>query len=133
MKDEFGPLYEPGSCPLIDGPFDCYKNGRPDNGYEKFRWQPNHCNIPRFNAKEMLELLRGKRLVYVGDSLNRNMWESMVCLLRNSVEDKTRVFEASGRHDFKKEGAYSFIFLDYNCSVEFVRSPFLVQEWEVPC
>lgn len=58
----------------------------------------------------MLELLRGKRLVYVGDSLNRNMWESMVCLLRNSVEDKSRVFEVSGREDFKKEGAYSFIF-----------------------
>nr|XP_009770484.1 PREDICTED: protein trichome birefringence-like [Nicotiana sylvestris] len=111
VKDEFGPLYEPGSCPHIDEPFDCYKNGRSDNGYENFRWQPKHCNIPRFNAKEMLELLSGKRLVYVGDSLNRYMWESMVCLLRNSVEDKTKVFEASGRHDFKKEGACSFIFL----------------------
>ncbi|XP_009783417.1 protein trichome birefringence-like 4 [Nicotiana tabacum] len=132
VKDDANPLYEPGSCPFIDEPFDCYRNGRPDNGYEKFRWQPKHCNIPRLNAKEMLELLRGKRLVYVGDSLNRNMWESMVCLLRNSVEDKSRVFEVSGREDFKKEGAYSFIFADYNFSVEFVRSTFLVQEWEMP-
>ncbi|XP_009587467.1 protein trichome birefringence-like 4 [Nicotiana tomentosiformis] len=132
VKDDANPLYEPGSCPFIDEPFDCYKNGRPDNGYEKFRWQPKHCNIPRLNAKEMLELLRGKRLVYVGDSLNRNMWESMVCLLRSSVEEKSRVFEVSGREDFKKEGAYSFIFADYNCSVEFVRSTFLVQEWEMP-
>ncbi|XP_055818593.1 protein trichome birefringence-like 4 [Solanum dulcamara] len=132
VKDDANPLYEPGSCPFIDEPFDCYQNGRPDNGYQKFRWQPKHCNIPRLDAKEMLELLRGKRLVYVGDSLNRNMWESMVCLLRNSVEDKSRVFEVSGREDFKKEGAYSFIFADYNCSVEFVRSTFLVQEWEIP-
>ncbi|CAN4123852.1 unnamed protein product [Withania somnifera] len=131
VKDDAKPLYEPGSCPFIDEPFDCYKNGRPDNGYEKFRWQPRHCNIPRLDAKEMLELLRGKRLVYVGDSLNRNMWESMVCLLRNSVQDKSRVFEVSGREDFKKEGAYSFIFADYNCSVEFVRSTFLVQEWKI--
>ncbi|XP_059288686.1 protein trichome birefringence-like 4 [Lycium ferocissimum] len=131
VKDDANPLYEPGSCPFIDEPFDCYHNGRPDNGYEKFRWQPKHCNIPRLDGKEMLELLRGKRLVYVGDSLNRNMWESMVCLLRNSVEDKSRVFEVSGREDFKKEGAYSFIFADYNCSVEFVRSTFLVQEWEM--
>ncbi|KAF3648917.1 Protein trichome birefringence-like 1 [Capsicum annuum] len=132
VKDDANPLYEPGYCPFVDEPFDCYRNGRPDNGYEKFRWQPKHCNIPRFDAKDMLELLRGKRLVYVGDSLNRNMWESMVCLLRNSVEDKSRVFEVSGREDFKKEGAYSFIFADYNCSVEFVRSTFLVQEWEIP-
>ncbi|KAK6802964.1 hypothetical protein RDI58_000748 [Solanum bulbocastanum] len=132
VKDDANPMYEPGSCPFIDEPFDCYQNGRPDNGYQNFRWQPKHCNIPRLDAKEMLELLRGKRLVYVGDSLNRNMWESMVCLLRNSVEDKSRVFEVSGREDFKKEGAYSFIFADYNCSVEFVRSTFLVQEWEIP-
>ncbi|KAG5630169.1 hypothetical protein H5410_001886 [Solanum commersonii] len=132
VKDDANPIYEPGSCPFIDEPFDCYQNGRPDNGYQNFRWQPKHCNIPRLDAKEMLELLRGKRLVYVGDSLNRNMWESMVCLLRNSVEDKNRVFEVSGREDFKKEGAYSFIFADYNCSIEFVRSTFLVQEWEIP-
>lgn len=32
----------------------------------------------------MLERLRGKRLVFVGDSLNRNMWESLVCIFRNS-------------------------------------------------
>jgi hypothetical protein len=58
----------------------------------------------------MLEMLRGKRLVFVGDSLNRNMWESLVCILRNSVEDKSKVFEASGREEFRSESSYSFIF-----------------------
>ena len=58
----------------------------------------------------MLERLRGKRLVFVGDSLNRNMWESLVCVLRNSVKDKKMVFEASGRHEFRTEGSYSFLF-----------------------
>lgn len=58
----------------------------------------------------MLERLRGKRLVYVGDSLNRNMWESLVCTLRNSVKDKRKVFEASGREEFRTEGSYSFVF-----------------------
>ncbi|CAK9147301.1 unnamed protein product [Ilex paraguariensis] len=108
-----------------------YGDGR-DNAYEKFRWQPKHCNLPRLSGGTLLALLRGKRLVYVGDSLNRNMWESMVCLLRNSVQDKSRVYEASGRQEFRTEGSYSFVFTDYNCSVEFFRSPFLVQEWEMP-
>ncbi|XP_047326944.1 protein trichome birefringence-like 1 [Impatiens glandulifera] len=128
--DDLYPLYPAGSCPYIDEQFNCYLNGRRDNGYEKLRWQPNGCNIPRLNGKKMLKLLKGKRLVYVGDSLNRNMWESMVCILRNSVEDKSKVFEASGRNEFRSEGWYSFVFADYNCSVEFFKSTFLVQEWE---
>jgi hypothetical protein len=61
----------------------------------------------------MLERLRGKRLVFVGDSLNRNMWESLVCILRHSVKDKKKVFEASGRREFKTEGSYSFLFTVY--------------------
>ena len=132
VLDDSYPLYKPGSCPHIDEPFNCFLNGRSDNKYEKFRWQPKNCNMPRLNGKEMLEMLRGKRLVFVGDSLNRNMWESLVCLLSNSVENKSRIFEASGRQEFRTEDSYSFIFTDYNCSIEFFRSPFLVQEWEVP-
>nr|CAB3467408.1 unnamed protein product [Digitaria exilis] len=131
VRDDSYPLYPEGSCPHIDEPFDCYLNGRRELAYQKLRWQPSGCSIPRLNATDMLERLRGKRLVFVGDSLNRNMWESLVCILRNSVKDKRKVFEASGRREFKTEGSYSFLFTDYNCSVEFFRSPFLVQEWEM--
>ncbi|CAA0841680.1 Protein trichome birefringence-like 1 [Striga hermonthica] len=132
VRDDSPPLYERGSCRHIDESFNCYLNGRPDYGYEKFRWQPNHCNIPRLDGRKMLRFFRGKRIVYVGDSLNRNMWDSMVCLLTNSVKNKSRVFEASGKTEFKKEGAYAFLFPDYNFSVEYIRSAFLVQESEVP-
>ncbi|KAA8516977.1 hypothetical protein F0562_017205 [Nyssa sinensis] len=132
VRDDSYPLYKPGSCSLIDEQFNCYLNGRPDSGYQKLKWKPNGCNLPRLNGSHMLELLRGKRLVFVGDSLNRNMWESLVCILRNSVKDQSKVFEASGRHHFRSEASYSFIFKDYNCSVEFFVSPFLVQEWEMP-
>ncbi|KAJ0981210.1 hypothetical protein J5N97_009465 [Dioscorea zingiberensis] len=132
VKDESYPLYSEGSCPHIDEPFNCFLNGRLDKAYQKLRWQPNGCNIPRLNASDMLERLRGKRLVFVGDSLNRNMWESLVCVLRNSVKDKRKFFEMSGRREFRTEGSYSFLFKDYGCTIEFFRSPFLVQEWEMP-
>lgn len=105
------------------------------------------------NATDFLRRLSGQRLIFVGDSLNRNMWESLVCILRHSLRNKDRVYEMSGRRQFKTSGYYSFIFevgflksfqncfrliewyhlffisfQDYNCSVDFVRSPFLVRE-----
>lgn len=47
VKDDSYPLYKEGSCPHVDEPFDCFLNGRPDRNYQKLRWQPNDCNIPR--------------------------------------------------------------------------------------
>ncbi|KAH7679877.1 PC-Esterase protein [Dioscorea alata] len=131
VKDESYPLYTEGSYPHIDEAFNCFLNGRLDKSYQKLRWKPNECNIPRLNGSDMLERLRGKRLVFIGDSLNRNMWESLVCVLRNSVKDKNNVVEISGRREFKTEDFYSFLFKDYGCTIEFFQSPFLVQEWEM--
>ncbi|KAF9619979.1 hypothetical protein IFM89_010595 [Coptis chinensis] len=130
VVDDSDQLYKPGACPLIDDAFNCLKNGRPDSDFMKWRWKPSGCLLPRFDGNRMLEMLRGKRLVFVGDSLNRNMWESLVCALRESLDDKTRVFEVSGWNDLRSKGYYSFRFEDFNISVEFVRAPFLVQEWK---
>ncbi|KAG1366247.1 putative protein trichome birefringence-like 2 [Cocos nucifera] len=47
VRDEQEPYYPAGSCPYIDRDFDCHKNGRPDDGFLKWRWQPYHCDIPR--------------------------------------------------------------------------------------
>ncbi|KAL2519549.1 Protein trichome birefringence-like 2 [Abeliophyllum distichum] len=128
VRDDTKPYYPPGSCPYIDRDFDCHLNQRPDDGYVKWRWQPYECDIPSLNVTDFLERLRGQKLVFVGDSLNRNMWESLVCVLRHGVKDKRRVYEISGRREFKKKGFYAFRFEDYNCTVDFVSSPFLVRE-----
>ncbi|KAE8683164.1 Protein trichome birefringence [Hibiscus syriacus] len=130
VRDESYPLYPPGSCPYIGESFNCFVNGRPDRGYEKYRWKPNGCILPRLNGKHMLELLKGKHVVFVGDSLGRNMWESLICVLKNSVDDKSSVFEVSGREEFGKVGSHSIAFKSWNCSIEYFRSAFLVQEWE---
>ncbi|CAN7113804.1 unnamed protein product [Brassica rapa subsp. narinosa] len=130
MDDTF-PLYKPGSCNIIDEQFNCISNGRPDKDFQKLKWKPKKCSLPRLNGGIMLEMLRGRRLVFVGDSLNRNMWESLVCMLKGSVKDESKVYEASGRHHFRGEAEYSFVFQDYNCTVEFFVSPFLVQENEI--
>lgn len=65
----------------------------------------------RFDGSKMLGMLRGKRLVFVGDSLNRNMWESLVCALRESLKNKSRISEVSGGHEFRTKDFYSFQFI----------------------
>lgn len=47
VRDDSKPYYPPGSCPYIDRDFDCHLNGRPDDGFVKWKWQPNGCDIPR--------------------------------------------------------------------------------------
>ncbi|XP_057473765.1 protein trichome birefringence-like 6 [Actinidia eriantha] len=126
--DESYPLYTNVSCPFIDEGFNCEGNGRLDKDYMKWRWQPQDCEIPRFNATKMLELIRGKRLVFVGDSINRNQWESMLCLLMGAIKDPKKVYETHGRRITKEKGDYSFKFVDYKCTVEYYVTHFLVHE-----
>ncbi|XP_050377241.1 protein trichome birefringence-like 6 [Argentina anserina] len=128
VYDESYPLYTNGSCSLIDEGFNCQGNGRLDKDYMKWRWQPQDCDTPRFNATRMLELIRGKRLVFVGDSINRNQWESMLCMLMGAVKDPSKVYETHKRRITKEKGNYSFRFVDYKCTVEYYVSHFLVHE-----
>ncbi|KAI5055815.1 hypothetical protein GOP47_0029336 [Adiantum capillus-veneris] len=128
VEDDSYPLYRPSSCPYVDEGFSCQQNGRPDSKYNKWRWAPRDCNVPRFNGAHLLEMLRGKRMVFVGDSLNRNQWESMLCMLRESLPDKSRIMQVHGGRISKLPGAYVFKFVDYDCKVEFYTSPYLVDK-----
>ncbi|CAN1310587.1 Protein trichome birefringence-like 11 [Linum perenne] len=126
------PLYESKDCRFMDEGIRCQENGRPDLLYTKWRWQPNQCNLPRFNGKLMLEKLRNKRLVFAGDSIGRNQWESMLCMLSSGIANKeSSVYEVNGSPITKHKGFLVFKFEDYNCTVEYYRSPYLVVQ-ELP-
>ncbi|GLT97476.1 hypothetical protein SLE2022_150380 [Rubroshorea leprosula] len=128
VKDEEYPIYKAGSCPYVDEAFDCQRNGRSDSDYLRWRWKPDGCDLPRFNATDFLVRLRGKRLMLVGDSMNRNQFESILCLLREGLPDKSKMYEIHGHKITKGRGYFVFKFVEYNCTVEFVRSHFLVKE-----
>ncbi|XP_006646096.1 protein trichome birefringence-like 3 [Oryza brachyantha] len=121
------PLYEAAECPFLSAQVTCRRNGRPDSGYEQWRWQPRgHCggadgHFGSGGREAALEQCRNRRVVFVGDSLNRNMWESLACLLYTAVPDRSRT-----RVDDVASGYTIFRAMDYNCTVEFFWSPFLV-------
>lgn len=132
VQDDSYPLYNASECPFVERGFNCLGNGRMDEDYLKWRWKPRNCDIPRFNVQNVLEQLRGKRVVFVGDSMSRTQWESLVCLLMTGVEDKKGVYEVNGNTITKRIRYLGVRFSSFNFTVEFFRSVFLVQHGWVP-
>ncbi|KAK9665624.1 hypothetical protein RND81_14G124500 [Saponaria officinalis] len=88
--DSSGPVYTNNTCPVITQMQNCQGNGRPDKEYESWRWKPAQCELPRFNGTKFLELMSGKTLAFVGDSVARNQMESLLCLLWQVEAPKNR-------------------------------------------
>ncbi|KAJ8898956.1 hypothetical protein K2173_008456 [Erythroxylum novogranatense] len=114
------PLYRERECKFMSDQLACEKFGRKDLSYQNWRWQPYRCDLPRFNATRLLERLRNKRVVFVGDSLNRGQWVSMVCLVDATLR--------SGGSSMHNNGSLaSFRVHEYNASIDFYWAPMLVE------
>ncbi|KAH0905268.1 hypothetical protein HID58_044771 [Brassica napus] len=80
------PYYTNTTCWAIHEHQNCMKYGRPDLGFLKWRWKPKECDLPLFDPYEFLEIVRGKNMAFVGDSVNRNHVQSLICLLSRVEE-----------------------------------------------
>ncbi|TYH74462.1 hypothetical protein ES332_D05G400400v1 [Gossypium tomentosum] len=102
------PLYKENSCPYLVKQTTCLKNGRPDSFYQNWRWQPQACNLPRFDPLKLLDILRDKRLMFIGDSVQRAQFESMVCLVQSVVPKGKKSFKRDPpRKIFKAKCTFS--------------------------
>ncbi|KAK7246374.1 hypothetical protein RIF29_41242 [Crotalaria pallida] len=119
VVDPSYPLYDSSSCPFIDAEFDCQKYGRPDKQYLKYAWKPDSCALPRFDGVDFLKRWKGKKIMFVGDSLSLNMWESLSCMIHASVTDAKTSF-------LRKEALSSVTFQDYGVSIQLYSTHYLV-------
>ncbi|XP_040384918.1 protein trichome birefringence-like 28 [Oryza brachyantha] len=114
------PAYREKECTFLTKQVTCLANGRPDDLWQYWRWQPNNCSLPVFDARRFMEAMRGKRLMFVGDSLNRNQWESLVCLVQPILSE--------GRKKIVKRGSFRIFYAkEYRATLEFYWAPFLVE------
>ncbi|CAH9088739.1 unnamed protein product [Cuscuta epithymum] len=96
------------------------KFGRPDDGYLKWRWKPDGCELPIFDPHEFLELVRGKSLAFVGDSIARNHMQSLVCLL-------SRVAYPMDISNTTDDNRKRLVYKDYNFNISMFWAPYLVK------
>ncbi|KAF6170428.1 hypothetical protein GIB67_014358 [Kingdonia uniflora] len=114
------PLYSDRTCAYLDKQVSCVKNGRPDSDYRYWEWQPDNCILPKFDPNVVLEKLRGKRLMFVGDSLQRGQWQSFVCLVESVIPKEQKFMRRGRSHSVFKAK-------EYNATIEFYWAPFLVE------
>ncbi|XAR55811.1 hypothetical protein NMG60_11036017 [Bertholletia excelsa] len=114
------PPYSDRTCRYVDRQYSCVKNGRQDSDYRRWEWQLDDCVLPRFDPKVALEKLQGKRMMFVGDSLQRNQWQSFVCLVESIIPPDQKSMRLARSHSV-------FRAKEYNATIEFYWAPFLIE------
>ncbi|GAB4827439.1 Protein trichome birefringence-like 19 [Ancistrocladus abbreviatus] len=114
------PYYTNTTCWAIHEHQNCFKYGRPDSEFIKWRWKPEGCELPIFNPFQFLEIVKGKSLAFVGDSVGRNQMQSLICLL-SRVEYPIDVSYT------KDEKFKRWFYTSYNFTLATFWTPFLVK------
>ncbi|XVF14826.1 hypothetical protein REPUB_Repub09cG0094800 [Reevesia pubescens] len=91
VADSRLPLY-PFGCKYIKRKYNCRLTNRTNFSYEGYRWQSIDCKIPEFEPSDFLKRMKDKTVAFIGDSLSREQFQSMMCMLtggqdRPDVED----------------------------------------------
>ncbi|KAF9604917.1 hypothetical protein IFM89_011284 [Coptis chinensis] len=64
----------------------CRLTQRTDFSYETFKWQPENCRMPEFEKTTFLRRMQDKTIAFVGDSLGRQQFQSLICMVTGGEE-----------------------------------------------
>ncbi|KAE9604663.1 hypothetical protein Lal_00010980 [Lupinus albus] len=87
VPDSHRPLYSGFGCKQwLSEMWACRLTQRTDFAYEKFRWQPKDCQMEEFERSKVLRRMQHKTVALVGDSLGRQQFQSLMCMLTGGEE-----------------------------------------------
>eukprot|EP00252_Welwitschia_mirabilis_P004538 TRINITY_DN14868_c0_g1_i2.p1 TRINITY_DN14868_c0_g1~~TRINITY_DN14868_c0_g1_i2.p1 ORF type:complete len:536 (+),score=67.78 TRINITY_DN14868_c0_g1_i2:322-1929(+) len=98
VYDERRPLYSGTMCKRwLSGMWACRLTQRTDFAYEKYKWKPARCDMPEFKGYHFLSRMKDKTLAFIGDSLGRQQFQSMMCVITGG-EDSPDVEDIGSKY-----------------------------------
>ncbi|KAL5768486.1 hypothetical protein ACOSP7_015034 [Xanthoceras sorbifolium] len=87
VVDDIRPWYSGSTCKQwLSQMWACQLMQRKDFTYEKLRWQPKDCELEEFEASKFFRRMQDKTLAFVGDSLGRQQFQSLMCMITGGEE-----------------------------------------------
>ncbi|CDY16554.1 BnaC09g37190D [Brassica napus] len=87
VVDKHRPLYSGSRCKQwLASMWACRLMQRTDFAFERLRWQPKDCSMEEFEGSKFLKRMQNKTLAFVGDSLGRQQFQSMMCMITGGKE-----------------------------------------------
>ncbi|KAK4266077.1 hypothetical protein QN277_027049 [Acacia crassicarpa] len=87
VPDNKRPLYSGFECKQwLSSMWACRLTQRTDFAYENLRWQPKDCQMEEFEGSKLLRRMQNKTLAFVGDSLGRQQFQSLMCMITGGKE-----------------------------------------------
>ncbi|XP_019427008.1 PREDICTED: protein ALTERED XYLOGLUCAN 4-like [Lupinus angustifolius] len=111
--------YTNSSCTTIPDSKNCFKHGREDSDFLNWKWKPHECDLPRFDPTIFLNMVRGKKMAFIGDSVARNHVDSLLCILSQEEIPKNIYKDSEDRYR-------KWYFPKYDFTLKMIWSRFLI-------
>ncbi|KAF8011831.1 hypothetical protein BT93_I0081 [Corymbia citriodora subsp. variegata] len=87
VADKGRPLYSGFGCKQwLSEMWACRLTQRTVFSYEGYRWQPENCEMPDFERSSFLKRMQDKTIAFIGDSLGRQQFQSLMCMVTGGEE-----------------------------------------------
>ncbi|KAG2398672.1 Protein trichome birefringence-like 16 [Vigna angularis] len=131
VPDNRQPLYSGFECKQwLSEMWACRLTQRTDFAYERLRWQPKDCQMEEFEGSKYLRRMQHKTLAFVGDSLGRQQFQSLMCMITSGketldVEDVGKEYGLILSEGAARPDGWAYRFLSTNTTILYYWSAIL--------